>query len=143
MKNRILVCRFIIISFLFIFIPGCKVDPGINVTTDRVSDITSTSATFIGSIHSGEPHYCGFTWSELPGLPDNKSYNKSPSGNGDKEFTGEFSVSLTDLTPGTTYYVRAYAFDYRQGIGYSGLLTETLFHLPHQEAFQEILHFPL
>jgi len=120
MKNRIVVSRFIIINLLLIFTNGCKVEPEFSVTTDRVSDIGSTSATCTGSIHSGEANYCGFTWSKLPGLPENQSYNKSPAGSGDKVFTGEFSVSLTDLTPGTTYYVRAYAFDYRTGLGYTG-----------------------
>jgi hypothetical protein len=120
MKKRIIVCRLIIISLLLIITHGCKVEPEFSVTTDRVSDIGSTSATCIGSIHSGDANYCGFTWSKLPALPENQSYNKSPAGTGDKEFTGEFSVSLTDLTPATTYYVRAYAFDYRQGAGYSG-----------------------
>jgi hypothetical protein len=120
MKNKILVNGFIMVSLLLIFTQGCKVEPEFTVTTDRVSEITSTSATCIGSIHSGEANSYGFTWSKLPGLPENQSYNKSPAGSGDKEFTGEFSVSLTDLTPGTTYYVRAYAFDYRQGAGYSG-----------------------
>jgi len=120
MKNTIHVCRFIVISLLLIFTNGCKDDPEFSVTTDRVSDITPTSATLNGSIHSGEANYCGFTWSEVPALPADQSYNISPAGTGNKMFTGEFSASLTGLTHGTTYYVRAYAFDYRQGAGYSG-----------------------
>ncbi len=114
-KKKYLLYRFILSCILLFFTAGCKEDTEISVTTDIITDITLTSATCIGTIHSGSVHFCGFTWSKLPALPENQSLSNFPDGYGVKDFTGKFSVGLDGLESGTTYYVRAFAIDYTLG----------------------------
>lgn len=77
-----------------------------SVTTAGVSSITRSSAVAGGSVFSDGGSAVtarGVCWSRnrLPGFSD--SCQSSGSG------TGSFSVTLNNLTPATTYYVRAYA----------------------------------
>jgi hypothetical protein len=81
-----------------------------SITTGTVSELTDNSAKVTATINgmgngidSILQH--GFCWSttQNPTTEDNKTEL------GNKSYTGEFSSNLTDLSPSTTYYVRAYA----------------------------------
>jgi peptidoglycan/xylan/chitin deacetylase (PgdA/CDA1 family) len=79
-----------------------------SVTTSEVTDITSTSATSGGSVtdDGGSPVTArGIVWSTSEN-PDVHNHNGLTV---DGEGTGEFTSSLSELFPGTNYYVRAYA----------------------------------
>ncbi len=76
------------------------------MTTDAASGITSTSATSGGNVTTeGETTVTarGVCWSTSPTPTTADSYTSDGTG------TGTFVSSLTGLTPGTLYYVRAYA----------------------------------
>jgi hypothetical protein len=85
----------------------CKLSPSTPmVTTNAVSNITSTSAAAGGNViaNGGSAVTArGVCWSRLanPDITDNTISN----GNG----TGSFTSSITGLSPGLTYHVRAYA----------------------------------
>lgn len=79
------------------------------VTTQATTSITEISATCNGNITalgSPNPTAHGFCWSttENPAL-----YNSSNYSLGARSTTGSFTYNLTGLTPGTTYFVRAFA----------------------------------
>lgn len=85
------------------------------VTINTVTDITATSATCGGNISDNGGFSVtdkGLVWStnQYPTLSD----NHVSLGSGNAPFTG----SMTNLTIGTTYYVRAYATN-SQGTAYS------------------------
>lgn len=77
------------------------------ISTDSIQDIEKTSATIYGTVTAQSSDASvterGFCWSltEEPTISD----STTTSGSGD----GSFSVTITDLMPGTAYYVRAYA----------------------------------
>jgi len=76
------------------------------VTTSNVTGITQTSAVSGGNISAGKPHSVtsrGVCWTTTtdPTLEDNKT--------NDGDGTGSFLSAMTNLEPGTDYYVRAYA----------------------------------
>lgn len=76
------------------------------VTTEAVTDIATTSATGNGTVTSdggGTITERGIVWSTSsnPTTSDNKATSAGT--------TGSFTTSLTGLSPGTLYYVRAYA----------------------------------
>ena len=76
------------------------------VTTNDISSVTSTSALGGGNVTSagnGTITARGVCWSTT----DNPTINDAHTTNG--AAIGTFSSSLTNLTPQTTYYVRAYA----------------------------------
>ena len=76
------------------------------VITDTINEITTTSATSGGSVvdNGGAPVTArGICWSTTQNPTIANPHTNDGSG------TGEFVSSLTDLTPGTPYYVRAYA----------------------------------
>jgi len=78
------------------------------VSTQAVTSITSTTATGNGNITSlgiPNPTSHGFCWN-TSGNPTNADYFVD---NGGISVTGNYLSPLTDLAPGTTYYVRAYA----------------------------------
>ena len=77
------------------------------LTTNTVTDITVTTATLGGNITNvGTPTYSerGVVWAttQNPTIYDGR---RAIAGNG----TGNFTTSVTGLTAGTPYYVRAYA----------------------------------
>lgn len=77
-----------------------------SVFTNSVSDVKATSATALGNITKQGTNSVtsrGFCWStsENPTISDTKSQD----GTG----TGLYSTNITNLTPSTTYYLRAYA----------------------------------
>ena len=91
------------------------------VTTSTVTGITQTSATGGGNVTSDggatvtERGICWST-SHTPTVSD----NYATSGTG----TGSFTVGMNDLTPSTTYYVRAYAIN-SIGINYGSEVSFT------------------
>lgn len=79
-----------------------------SVTTQSVTDITSTTAVAHGAIVSlgaPDPVQHGFVWNTAgdPTVSDNKTEK------GAVNTTGEYMSSLDGLDPYTTYFVRAYA----------------------------------
>jgi len=109
MKPNFTILLLIIYSLLLTLPYSCKKDPPKVIpliTTTTVLNTTSTSATSGGTIiNDGGVSITarGVCWSKSqnPTVSDNKSVNGSGIGN--------FSVSITNLSPLTTYYVRAYA----------------------------------
>jgi len=78
------------------------------VTTQAVSDITTTTATGNGNITDlggTNPTAHGVVWNTtgMPTLADNSTNE------GGTSTIGTFTSNMTGLTPGTIYYVRAYA----------------------------------
>ena len=78
------------------------------VTTQAVTDITTTTATGNGNITvlgTSDPTEHGVVWGTLlnPTIADSKTTDGSVSA------TGAFTSNITGLTPGTLYHVRAYA----------------------------------
>ncbi len=90
-----------------LWLSSCKKDPvPPTVTTAGVSAVTLTTATAGGNVTAdggAEVTSRGVCWntSENPTIAN----NKTSDGTG----TGSFTSSLTGLSPGTPYYVRAYA----------------------------------
>lgn len=96
------------------------------VTTDSATNITQASASLGGNVISdgGLPVTSrGVCWSttHLPTIADNRIYVESG--------TGGFTRSITGLTPGTTYYVRAYAIN-SAGTTYGNEVSFTTDSLP-------------
>ena len=78
------------------------------VTTSQVTNIAQTTATGGGNVtNSGGATVTarGICWSTSHNPTTSGSHANSGTG------TGSFSVNMTGLTPGTTYYVRAYAIN--------------------------------
>ena len=93
------------------------------ITTAEIIEITSSTATGGGTvINNGGTDITsrGLVWhtEELPTLDNNTGYTIDSSG------LGVFVSELTDLTPGTLYYVRAYATN-TSGNGYGNQLEFT------------------
>lgn len=91
------------------------------VTTSQVSNITQTSASCGGNVtdHGGSSVTArGVCWSTSPNPTINNQHTTNGSG------TGSFTSSITNLSPGTMYYVRAYATN-SVGTGYGETRTFT------------------
>ena len=91
------------------------------VTTGEVTDITKNTAKGHGNVtNDGEATVTerGVCWSEN----HNPTIDGSHANNGTG--TGEYNVSITGLTAGTTYYVRAYAKN-SAGTSYGGEVSFT------------------
>ncbi len=89
------------------------------VTTDEVTSITTTGAVSGGSISAdggGTITVKGVCWSinENPTTADDKTTDGSGNGN--------FSSNISDLIPGTIYYIRAYVTN-EAGIAYGNELS--------------------
>lgn len=101
---------------------SCKPNPTLpEVTTTNVTGITQTTATTGGNVTkdgNAEVSSRGVCWntSENPAI----SNSKTSDGTG----TGLFTSSLTQLIPGTKYYVRAYATN-SEGTSYGNEITFT------------------
>jgi parallel beta-helix repeat protein len=96
------------------------------VTTQAVSGIGTTAATGNGTITnlgSTDPTAHGVCWntSGTPTISDNVKDNGAASA------TGSFTASMTGLSPGTTYHVRAFATNII-GTNYGADLTFTAAH---------------
>ena len=82
--------------------------PQLIVTTAEPTEITANSATCGGNVSSGDGNYVfvllrGICWGTTPNPTFNDNYVEV--GNG----IGSFTTLVTELTPNTTYYVRAFA----------------------------------
>ena len=91
------------------------------VTTNNVSNITTSTATSGGNVTSagyGIVSSKGVCWSTNQNPTINDSHTTNGSG------TGSFTSNLTDLNSNTTYYVRAYATN-ETGTAYGNQVTFT------------------
>ncbi len=108
MKTKIAYCVIVLSCVMSVF-TSCKKDSNDNkiattVNTTQVSLVTNTSAVVKGSITaSGNVAEAGVCYGTTP--------NPTIAGSVVKANTqsGSFSVTLSALTPGTTYYAKAYA----------------------------------
>ncbi len=120
LKFRIILVIIAITAFSY----GCKKNDEIPVVkTGTVSDITDISATITGNtINSakGNIYNRGLCWSNNLTEPNINEDNQYVEGFGD----GSFTIYLGDLTPGTKYYVRAYATN-SAGTGYGDVVSFT------------------
>ena len=99
------------------------------VTTQNVSNIDATSATFNGTIvNAGDPVYTekGFVYNTNPN-PTINDVKRAVAGNA----VGAFYANITELTIQTTYYVRAYAMN-RKDIVYG---TQVSFSPAHPDYY--------
>lgn len=110
MKNKFLFCSLLVIG-LVIIIPdnSCKKEKPVSLpelSTTPMTDITSVSFTGGGNVTSD-----GGAVVTTRGVCWSKSFNPALSDNitTDGAGAGRFSSSITGLTSGTDYYVRAYA----------------------------------
>ena len=122
MKLFLSLCTLLTLSFIFF---SCiedepKTEPIVSLAAP--SNITSNTATVSGSVTADggasiiEKGVCWSTTNKTPTTSDSK-YSGGPG-------TGSFSSSITGLTPGTTYNLRAYATN-SVGTGYSDALSFT------------------
>ena len=104
---------------------GCEKDPKApemaTLSTNAVSGITSTSALTGGIVTSSggaDVKVRGVCWStsQEPTVADSKTT--------DGAGTGTFTSTITDLTPGTSYHIRAYATN-STGTAYGNEITFT------------------
>jgi hypothetical protein len=123
MKIKLTIYQVIFIGLILSLFFNCKkesvkVIP--TVTVSAVTNITATSATCGGEITSdgGEMPVRGVCWSisQNPTIVDSRTSNGAG--------TGSFSSSITGLTPGTIYNIRAYGTN-SVGSGYSSQSTFT------------------
>jgi uncharacterized protein (TIGR02145 family) len=123
MKNTIRISRMILVILPIFLIYSCKKDkpePPV-ITTTAASAISYTTATSGGMVtnEGGAPVTArGVCWntSAEPTTTNSKTTNGTGS--------GSFTSSLSGLTAGTTYYVRAYATNIA-GTGYGSQVTLT------------------
>ena len=99
------------------------------VSTQAVSNLSSTTATGNGNITSlgvPNPTAYGVCWSSSNATP---TISDSKVDKGAASVTGGFTASITGLSPGTLYYVRAYATN-SAGTSYGGVVTFTSYIVP-------------
>lgn len=90
-----------------------------SLNTDSVNHITTTTATFYGNVFfdGGSAVISrGFCWSTFPNPTVSDSVVQVGSG------TGTFNQTVRQLSPGTVYYVRAFATN-AFGVGYGNMIT--------------------
>ena len=102
------------VILLILLVYGCKKDKPPAIITTEVTDISQTTATSGGNVTdegSWRVIARGICWSTVqnPAISDNRTSDSTGAGN--------YTSSLTDLIPGTNYYIRAYATN-DAGTGY-------------------------
>ena len=134
------------LAAIILFFAGCKKDDvfeegevgyKFSVTIKDVTDITATTAKCEVTVEMTalddemEVTSRGVCWStsQNPTIND----NKTTDGSG----TGGFTSSLTNLTPNTTYYVRAYATN-SAGTGYGNVVSFTT--IEEEEEYDGIIN---
>jgi len=124
MKNNLKIISIFIATILLTLTFSCKKDvPKVipTLTTTAISSITSTTATGGGSISNDGGATVtarGVCWSL------NQSPKTSDSKTSDGGGIGNFASSITGLSPGGTYYARAYAIN-AVGTAYGNQVTIT------------------
>jgi len=112
----------LLLAIPIIYLTSCEKDPvPPKLTTSSISAITQTTASSGGNITADGGAMVtarGVCWgtSMEPDINDNKTSDGSGS--------GIFSSELTELVPGTTYYVRSYASN-KAGTSYGAQLSFT------------------
>ncbi len=112
---------FLLICSLLLFIPGCVILRTPSVTTSPVTDIGPTAATAGGDVTkdgNADIIVRGVCWDIK------KNPNTEDSRTTDGYGIGEFTSLITELTPNTLYYVRAYAIN-SEGTSYGSQITFT------------------
>jgi len=102
---KIIIIAFLSVSLISI-LKSCKKISLPDVTTANVSEISATSAVSGGNVTNNggaEVSSRGICWGSSQKPDINSSKTTDGTGN------GSFSSNMTDLTPNTTYYIRAYA----------------------------------
>ena len=125
-KTNLLIIPLLIMGVFLIFANSCEPNDDNNtsipvLTTTTVTDIAQTTATSGGNITSDGGATVtarGVCWStnQTPTIAD----SKTTDGTG----AGSFTSSITGLTAGSTYYVRAYATN-SAGTGYGSAMSFT------------------
>ncbi len=123
MKKLIILPLAFFAASLFIF-TGCKEESPVvgSLSITEITSNTAKSKAYVKDDGGASVTSRGVVWStsENPTVDENKGLTDKGKG------TGEFTSELTDLTPNTTYYVRAYATN-TAGTAYSeqkGFTTE-------------------
>ena len=104
----------------------CLRDPGPAVTTGAILGVTPTSATCSGEVvNDGGSSVTarGVCWSTEHVTTITNNHTSNGTG------IGEFTSNITGLTPGTTYYVRAYATN-SEGTSYGEEVSFTTLECP-------------
>mgnify|MGYP001400055287 CR=1 FL=1 len=109
--------RLLVFLVILVIITSCKKEDLPTVKTGDVASVTRTCASVEGEIISmgdSEVTEKGICWStsEKPLITDNIKVDDSES--------NSFTIDLTDLEPGTEYFVRAYATN-TYGTGYGSI----------------------
>lgn len=116
------VLKYAVVLFLLaIGFVSCKKESIPIVNTSGVSSITRTTAVSGGKVTDdggAEVISRGVCWSKAQNPTDTSSVTSDGAG------TGSFTSSLTGLTPGTTYHVRAYAVN-NEGTAYGNEVSFT------------------
>ncbi|MBS3772457.1 MAG: PKD domain-containing protein, partial [Bacteroidales bacterium] len=115
MKKLIILPLSFLAASLFIF-TGCKVESPV-VNSLSITEITADSAkskAYVTDDGGASVTSRGVVWS----TSDDPTVDENMGMTGKGKGTGEFTSKLTDLTPNTTYYLRAYATN-KAGTAYS------------------------
>ncbi len=122
MKKAFNIHIILIFCSITLFIPGCiKIKRLPKLTTAQITNIEPTSATGGGEVTSdgnADIYVRGVCWDTK------KSPNIERSRTTDGYGEGVFTSSITNLTPNTLYYIRAYAVN-TEGTGYGNQITFT------------------
>lgn len=107
MKNNYLSKLLVASTFILLLSFGCNKEGGkLTVTTKPVSEITKDGAKCGGVVASSGIFFvgnCGICWNTEPSPTTNNYFTTDHQGN------GEYTSVMRHLSPGTKYYVRAYA----------------------------------
>lgn len=111
MKNQLPQSLFIFIGIILLIIFSCKKEiPKVapTIETSPVTNITASTATTGGVISTdggSSITECGVCWGTNPNPTTTENKTKGTSG------IGPFTCIVTGLTPGTNYYIKAYAIN--------------------------------